>query len=103
MVDEVREVEKMIRWDKCNKWLHIGERFILLFDNWHWISNQPTIRQWCLPVMKDGKVDRRDFTTISGTLPCFVQIVIFGVGFRVCYDRGMTVCLAKTPGDMDNG
>ena len=108
-----------MKWCKVNKWLHFGNRFILMFDNWCWIGKQPTIRQWSLfeimwdngawwgdlpddrdfsvPVMTDGKIDRAHFTERSGTLPCFIQVVILGIGFRLCYDKQMKICWRKYP------
>ncbi len=106
-----------MRWCKINKWLHLGNHFILQFDNWCWISKQPAIRQWCLfeimwdngawwsdlpderdfsvPAMIDGKIGRKYFTELSGTLPCFLQVILFGIGFRFCYNKKIKVCWEK--------
>lgn len=107
-----------MRWDRCNKWLYIGEHFILQFDNWYWITRIPTIRQWNLfqvmydngawwseldhsevsvPTMEDGKVARKEFDIWSGRYPCFVRVTIFGIGFQVDFRREMGAVIQRLP------
>lgn len=113
-----------IEWDNLNKWLHFGDRFVLQFDNWFWLKAHPTIRQWELlsvmydngawwsdlersessfPVMDGEKLDRAEVSVWSGMYPCFIQIMIFGVGFRFCFKRALTACsLRPTAADKEN-
>ena len=112
----------MIRWDKLNKWLCFGTKknpdiFTILFDNYCWDAKQPIIRQWTLfqvmwdngawwgdleeteeisvPYMKDKYIEHNQFTIKSGSLPCFFQITIAGVGFRYWYEKKMSVIFPK--------
>jgi len=107
-------------WDACNKWLYLGpgkgqnRPFTIMFDNWMlWFSRRPTIRHWVLfdimwdngawwgdlqtkeeitvPRMEGKYIEQEKFTSLSGSLPCFVQITICGIGFRKWYNKDMTV------------
>ena len=102
-----------MRWDPVNKWLYIGRSFVLQFDNWHWISRYPTIRKWSLfdvqydngawwsdlpraedvsvPHMAGDKIARTDFGVLDGDYPCYVQVIVFGVGLRYCFNKRLQV------------
>ena len=108
-----------LHWDSVNKWLYIGTKkgqdnqFTLMFDNWCWFSRSPAIRQWNLfeimwdngawwgdlqeteeisiPHMNGKYIETDNFIKRSGSLPCFIQITILGIGFRYWYDKNMTV------------
>lgn len=114
-----------MRWDKVNKWLYLGKKVTIMFDNWHWISKQPTLRHWCLfeilydngawwgdlwfdpdtvtenisiPHMNGKYIENDEFEKRTGTLPCFIQITIIGIGFRYSYDKKMSVVTKKMGG-----
>ena len=112
---------KFAYWEKVNKWLYIGpgegmdKPFTIMFDNWFWFSRVPTIRQWSLfeimwdngawwgnlpdkeevsiPRMNGEYIENDEFTKMLGELPCFVQVTIFGIGFRLWYKKDMTVVI----------
>ena len=108
-------MKKLFEWDSINKWLYIGskQKFTIMFDNWCWISKKPTIRQWSLfdimwdngvwwgdlpetkevskPYMEGDMVKLARVSELSGKLSCFVQITIFGIGFRYWYEKEASV------------
>ena len=97
-----------------------NNQFTILFDNWIWFSKYPTIRQWKLfeimwdngawwgdleeteepknisiPHMNGKYIEQDEFTVKSGSLQCFFQITILGIGFRYWYERKMSIALPK--------
>lgn len=103
-----------IRWDACNKWLFFGanERFTIMLDDWHWRSPEPMIRKWSLfevvwdngwlddlsdseqvtiPHMNGPYIENDTYIARSGTLVCFFQVTILGIGFRWWYRRQVAV------------
>jgi hypothetical protein len=113
-----------MRWDKCNKWLYIGEHFILQFDCWDWMAGIPTIRQWSLfQIMYDNgafwadldrseesyaemdgdKLVRKKLDIWSGAYPCFIRVTILGIGFQFDFKRRTTVINSRlTPEEVIN-
>jgi hypothetical protein len=91
-------------WDKCNKWLYLGngegqnKPWIILLDNWlHWTPwNQLTTRQWNLfsITWNNGAWWGAEFDNAivldhkkHAKLECFFEVTIFGVGVRRQYSR----------------
>lgn len=118
---EIQKEKMNIWWDRCNKWLYIGTKegqsnqIVLMFDNWmNWISRRAlTIREWSLfqimwdngafwadladvtefsvPHMNGKNIETENYIKRSGTLPCFFQVVILGIGIRYQYEKNMMV------------
>ena len=115
---------KNIYWDSVNKWLYLGTKegqdnqFTILLDNWCWFSKAPTIRKWSLfdimwdngawwwnlketekisiPYMDGKYIETADIIKKTGSIQCFIQITIVGIGFRYWYDKNMTVYHRKS-------
>lgn len=107
----------LLHWDTVNKWLYLGtgkdqdKPFTIMFDNWYWFSRQPSIREWKLfsfmwdngawwgdlPDKEEISIPHMngDYMKMSGFLPCFIQVTIFGIGFRYWYEKHLTVVHKK--------
>ena len=97
-----------------------NNQFTIMFDNWIWFFKYPTIRQWSLfqimwdngawwadineteetkdisiPHMNGKYIEQEYFTVKTGTLPCFLQITILGIGFRYWYEKKTSIVLPK--------
>jgi hypothetical protein len=98
-------VSDLFWWDACNKWLYIGsgqkqgKQFVILLDEWiQWFCYNPMKHvSWTLfsiswdhgsfwaddlrPVRWEGEMAVK----FEGKLTCYVQLTLFGVGFRKYY------------------
>lgn len=93
-------------WDGCNKWLYLGPdqgaRWVILLDQWLlWLRpRRQGIRHWCLlGWMWDNGAwwafDMQDMLILGnrrvGSLRCFFEFTVLGVGVRRYYSRKVEI------------
>jgi hypothetical protein len=91
------------RWDTVNKWFHMGDNWVLMFNNWMGWKSIASMNEWSLfrILWNNGAWWAFDLDNViilngkkKGYLECFWQIELIGIGIRKYYKKLVEIRVA---------